>query len=104
MRYIFLALLLTGCAEFAEYERQSQQQRQANEQQYLSRLQATCSAYGYQRGTNAFAQCVQGLHQNDVKAAAYDERCNSFGAVGRDLQGSMYSSTTFAEERRLRGC
>ncbi len=102
MRYLLFALLLTvGCEPLGpEYE----QQRQAKAQQYMSQLQATCDAYGYQRGTNAYAQCVQGLHQADVKAAAYDERCTSLGAIGRALQGSMYSSTTFAEERRLRGC
>ena len=83
MRYVLFALLLTvGCEPLGpEYE----QQRQVQAQQYMSQLQATCDAYGYQRGTNAYAQCVQGLQQNNVKAAAYNERCKSFSSFGREM-------------------
>ena len=75
-----------------------------NAQQYMSQLQATCDTYGYQRGTNAYAQCVQGLQQNNVKAAAYNERCKSFSSFGREIGAALAEDTSIATQQRLRGC
>lgn len=52
-RYLFIVLLLAGCA--------TQEQLQARQQAYANSLYAQCSAYGFARGTPEFSQCVMRL-------------------------------------------
>ncbi len=76
-----LVLVLAGCGEIEA------QPAPTNSQEFVAQLVATCDAYGYRRGTDAHAQCVQQLHQQAVTAAAYDARCNR-PLPGNTLQGS----------------
>lgn len=52
MRYL-IVLLLAGCA--------TQEQIHARQQAYVAKLAAQCDAYGFQRGSAEFSQCVMRL-------------------------------------------
>lgn len=60
MKYsiIFMVLLAGGCA--------SPQERQA---QYAQNIQSRCEAYGFQPGTDAFANCMMQIDQQNRASA-----------------------------------
>ncbi len=61
---IELGASLWGCATPEDRARWAAQE-QARQEQYMNALRAKCSGYGFQPGTNQFAQCVQ----NEARAA-----------------------------------
>lgn len=72
--------IFTGCV--------SQQDKIAADQQ-------TCSAYGYQRGTNAFAICMQTEQQRrDAAAAATVRGFGHLRDAARQLEGPQPTQMT----------
>ena len=58
-------LILGGCATPQELAAQRENQRRA----YLAALQQRCNAYGFNAGTNAFADCVRREHMCEQEKA-----------------------------------
>lgn len=57
-------VLLASCASperIAELDRERALQAQQQREQYRAALQARCSAYGFQPGTEAFSNCLMQL-------------------------------------------
>src|SRR6266853_404601 len=52
---VLVLSVLAGCATPEERE----DRERAQQEQYWSSLRASCSQYGFQPGTSAFAQCVR---------------------------------------------
>lgn len=56
-----MLLLLGACS--AESMRRAEENSRRNQQEFLSRkraqLEDTCNGYGFKRGTDAYAQCLQ---------------------------------------------
>ena len=44
-------VMISGCT--------TPEERQAQQRQYMAQLQAKCDEFGFKRGTNAYAQCLQ---------------------------------------------
>ena len=66
--FIF-ATLLAGCTtpeQRAEQDRQEQYRAQQAQLANTARLNAKCAGYGFQRGTTAFAQCMQQAEQQQA--------------------------------------
>jgi hypothetical protein len=60
------ATLLAACStpeQIAERDRQNQYRARLAQQAYVERLAGKCDSYGFQRGTTAFAQCMQQAEQ-----------------------------------------
>ncbi len=80
-----LALSLCGCAtpeQIAHGKRQEQAQRQAQFAAVMINLRMQCRNYGYQEGTDKFAECVERASNDWLKRAKqaqmereYRERC-----------------------------
>ena len=76
--FIF-ATLLAGCTtpeQRAEKDRQAQYRAQQAQQANTARLNAKCAGYGFQRGTTAFAQCMQQAEQQDSVDSAIQMQQN----------------------------
>jgi hypothetical protein len=55
------------------------EQRQARQREYMAKLQAKCDAFGFQRGTNAFAQCLQKADRDAIQdERVRDQRSNCY--------------------------
>lgn len=77
--FIFVTFLV-GCTtpEQAQYQAQQRQyqaqqaqlQAQQAREAYFVNLNAKCDGYGFQRGTTAFAQCLQQAEQQDSMDSA----------------------------------
>ncbi len=100
MRYglIGLTIALVGCSEIEASS------PALNSQEFVTQLIATCDAYGYRRGTDTHAQCVQQLHQQAVEAEAYFEQCESLSALGTHQLTASREGTSLATQQRLAGC
>ena len=69
---IFVTLLI-GCTtpeRRAELDRQAQYRAQQAQDEYVERLNSKCVGYGFQRGTTAFAQCMQQAEQQESMNSA----------------------------------
>jgi hypothetical protein len=70
---LMFATFLVGCTtpeQRAEKDRQKQYRAQEAEQANTARLNVKCAGYGFQRGTTAFAQCMQQAEQQQAMDAA----------------------------------
>jgi len=56
--------LINGCVSPEESRRQYEQ----NQRNYLARLQVKCDGYGFTRGTDAYAQCLQKADRDEADA------------------------------------
>jgi hypothetical protein len=81
-RYLFVLLVLAGCATPEDAARQ----RAA----YASALRAQCAGYGFKAGTPEMAQCVMRLDQAQRQA----EAANSAAAIQQG-QALMQSSQPY---------
>lgn len=78
MRYLFVVLMLAGCATPEQRAREQQQRNY----QYSQALQSRCDGYGFKRGEPAFANCLQQLdmairQQRAVREAQNDAAANA---------------------------
>ena len=65
--FIYVTLFV-GCTtpeKRAEQNRQEQYREQQAQQAYSDKLNSKCVGYGFQRGTTAFAQCMQQAEQQE---------------------------------------
>lgn len=68
---IFAVGILVGCAspeEMARQERVRALEQAQLQAQRLSQFQVQCDRYGFKRGSNAFAKCLQEAEQKDNEA------------------------------------
>lgn len=56
-----ITIFLSGCSQayWERVEAQDRAQRAENQARYQNNLQSKCDGYGFQRGTTAYAQCLQ---------------------------------------------
>ena len=76
--FIF-ATLLAGCTtpeQRAEKDRQKEYREQQAAQANTALLNAKCAGYGFQRGTTAFAQCMQQAEQQQSMDSALQMQKN----------------------------
>lgn len=81
------ALFASACStpeERAETAAQEEEQRRERYQEFISALENVCSQYGYRRGTESFAKCVQ-TERWAVEARAREKQAQKDKAF-RDFQ------------------
>ena len=52
-------VMISGCT--------TPEERQAQQRQYKAQLQAKCDEFGFKRGTNAYAQCLQKADRDAIE-------------------------------------
>jgi hypothetical protein len=68
---IFTLITLSACT--------TPEERQAQQRQYKAQLQAKCDEFGFKRGTNAYAQCLQKADRDSIEdKRARNERGNCY--------------------------
>ena len=84
---ICISSLLSACVspeQIRANQIRAQQEAQYRQQQAMNTIRSKCDAYGFQRGTPAFAQCVQ----QEVNRA---ESCNASKKAIEERVGSCQS-------------
>jgi hypothetical protein len=73
-------VMVSGCT--------TPEQRQAQQREYKSQLQAKCDEFGFKRGTNAYAQCLQKADRDSIE----DKRVRNERGNCYIRQSQCYSS------------
>ena len=76
---VMVSALLTSCStpqEEAKQAREEQYRQKQAQQANSKRLNAKCIGYGFQRGTTAFAQCIQQVEQQEATSQALEQCFN----------------------------
>jgi len=93
LAFLFVALL-AACStpeQIAERDRQNQYRAQLAQQAYVERLAGKCDSYGFQRGTTAFAQCMQQVEQQQSIENAMQNAAalQAFSAIQQQQQSQQ---------------